>query len=316
MTNKEHKLTIDDLIVEYMIEKLEKGYKPEYTGKEFMGLINLFKDMGIEISDKLYDTKKLFKRFYERKEDREWSNVVNWQTMEKQILPHIDINYDKENEDFILSANYRLKEYDRSIINIYYMKDKRVKEIRNVIDTYLKNQPKDEIDLNTKTSPKEERLAKRYAAEIIQSIWDSYVQEKIHFGVWPNTNTDINKYLLEEDYAKKYGIDSLREQLLNLYKVLCKRLAIMYHNDKNLIISTYKTDYLARHNYEKLIKDYENLMNIAFYKDKIMKLDFSKKIFEEENIVGIYAYDDMKSVVVSNINLNVKTLVRNLDNAK
>ena len=42
MVNQEHTLTVDDLIIVYLIEKTKQGYIPEVTEEEFMNFLKYF----------------------------------------------------------------------------------------------------------------------------------------------------------------------------------------------------------------------------------------------------------------------------------
>ena len=54
MINKEHKLTVDDLIVEYMICKIENNYEPNIFASEFMTFLKYFEEK-MEVEDVIYD---------------------------------------------------------------------------------------------------------------------------------------------------------------------------------------------------------------------------------------------------------------------
>lgn len=42
MINLEHNLTVDDLIVEYMMYKVKNGYEPQFLTSEFMEFLRFF----------------------------------------------------------------------------------------------------------------------------------------------------------------------------------------------------------------------------------------------------------------------------------
>ena len=66
MVNLEHKLTVDDLIVEYMMYKTNNGYEPSFSTSEFINFLYFFESK-MKVEDALYENEKLFKRFFERK---------------------------------------------------------------------------------------------------------------------------------------------------------------------------------------------------------------------------------------------------------
>lgn len=64
MVNLEHNLTVDDLIVEYMMYKVKNGYEPQFLTSEFMNFLCFF-EKKMPIQDVLYEKEKLFQRFFE-----------------------------------------------------------------------------------------------------------------------------------------------------------------------------------------------------------------------------------------------------------
>lgn len=317
MVNLEHKLTVDDLIVEYMICKIEKGYEPQFTTAEFINFLYFFESK-LKVQDVLYENEKLFNRFFERKYDWDWSKTINYNTMKKEINPHMEMVYSEEEQDYIIKPNYKLSCFDRSIINTYFMNKNDVKKVRDIIGEWLSNYPKREIDESIQINDNELMMGKYVAAEIISNIWDSYINKEIKRNTWPKQCKDINKYLFELDLAEIIGVKSIKNKLVELYKVLSKRIAILYHQDKNLKISSYTNVYLSRANFELLIKGYEDIINMAFreYK-KSLNIDISNLMFKESHEVdGIYDWDDdaeVKTTTTKIGNDNVKKLVRSLD---
>ena len=83
MINLEHKLTADDLIVEYMVYKVKNGYEPSFLVSEFMDFL-LYFESKMEVFDTLYDGIKLFERFFDRKKEFDWIHIISYSTMEKE----------------------------------------------------------------------------------------------------------------------------------------------------------------------------------------------------------------------------------------
>ncbi len=67
-------------------------------------------------------------------------------TGEKVITPHMKMEYSEKENDYIVSANYKLSDYDSSVINTYFMDKDTVKKIRNIISEFLSKEPKRKID--------------------------------------------------------------------------------------------------------------------------------------------------------------------------
>lgn len=327
MVNLEHKLTVDDLIVEYMMYKVKNGYEPSFLTSEFIIFLYFFESKML-VEDPLYENEKLFQRFFERKSESDWSRTVSCVTKEKEIIPHMDMVYSDKDNDYLIKANYKLSDFDRSVINTYFMDNGMGKyddfkgqtfKIRSIIGEYLSTQLKRKIDENIEIDENDLMVGKYITAEIIANIWESHIKVLVENQEWPRQCSDINKYLFKIDLAKIIGVKSMKSKFIELYNILSKRIAILYHQDKNLRISTHSNVYLARANYELLIQGHEKIMATTFgnYK-KSLDVDLSTLIFKESHeIDGVYDWDedpDIKTTTTTVGNENVKKLVRSLDN--
>lgn len=257
MVNLEHKLTADDLIVEYMMYKVKNGYEPSFLTSEFINFLYFFESK-ILVEESLYENEKLFQKFFERKSESDWSRTVSWATREKEIIPHMDMIYSDKDNDYLIKANYKLSDYDRSIINTYFMDNGmgqyddfkgQTFKIRSIIGEWLADYPKRKLDESIEIEEQNLLVGKYIAAEIIANIWHSYIDKQIENHNWPRQCKDINKYLFEMDLAEIIGTKSIKKDLIELYSVLSKRIAILYQQDKKLKISFYKNGYLAHANY-------------------------------------------------------------------
>lgn len=247
--------------------------------------------------------------------------------MKKHAEPHMEMIYSEEFCDYIIKANYKLSDFDRSVINTYFMDNGmrryddfqgKTGKIRGVIGEYLSNMPKRKIDESIEVDDNELTVGKYVAIEIITNIWNSYIDKLVENHRWPRQCKDINKYLLEIDLAETIGIKSIKSDLFELYNVLSKRVAILFHQDRDLKISSYSNGYLARANYELLIQGYEKIMGIAFGKfNKSLEIDLSTLTFRESHEMdGIYNWDEdseIKTITTTVGNEYVKKLMGNFD---
>ncbi len=158
----------------------------------------------------------------------------------------------------------------------------KVLEIRNVIGEYLSDKPKRTIDETIEVDLESLFVAKYITVKIIINIWDSYINNLIDCHRWPEQCRNINKYLFDIDLAEIIGIKSIKKDLLNFYKVISKRIAILYMFDKNLKISNCSGGYLAKSNYEILIDGFQEMFEISFgnYKNSF-DIDLSLFKFKE-----------------------------------
>ena len=326
MVNKEHKLTVDDLIVEYMIYKVENGYAPSFTTGEFINFL-LYFESKMPVYDTLYDGEKLFDRFFQRKNEQDWYRTVNWNTFEKEKNPHMDMVYSSKDTSYLIKANYRLSNQDKSIINTYFMDNGMSKfehykgqafKIRNIIGEWLSDYPKRTINENVEVDNIYLIMGKYLAAEIIDIIWNAYVEENIKQGRWPKQCKNINKYLLEMDLAEIIALKSIKKELLDMYQTISKRIAILFTEDSKLKISSSSGSYLAHSNYKLLINGFEDLFKMAFgqYKSTFLidmeELSFTKR----HEIDDTYDWNDdtdVKTTITTIGYASVKKLVRSLD---
>ena len=320
MVNLEHKLTVDDLIVEYMMYKVKNGYEPSFLTSEFISFLYFFESK-MSVVDSIYENDKLFTRFFERKAESDWSRTVSWITKEKEIEPHMDMVYSEKDNDYLIRANYKLSDFDKSVINTYFMPGGqwgkgKTKEIRNIISEYLSNQQKRQLDESIEIDNNDLIIGQYVSAEIVVNIWESYIKKMIENHRWPRQCSDINKYLFQTDLAEIIGVESIKNNLVELFNEFSKRIAILYHQDKNLRISTHTNIYLARANYDLLIQGYEKIMGTTFGQyNKSFNVDLSNSTFTESHeLDGIYNWDEDPDVSVTTNKIdndNVKKLVRN-----
>lgn len=317
MVNLEHKLTVDDLIVEYAMYKVKNGYEPSFLTSEFIDFLHFFENK-MPVEDLLYEKEKLFKRFFERKGKSDWFIGTGWLINKEEIKPHMDMIYSNKDNDYLIKVNYKLSDYDRSVINTYFMNKEQVLKIRIIIGEWFENHSKRKIDEYVEIEGQNLLVGKYVAAEIITNIWNSFIDKQIQNHTWPKQCKDINKYLFEVDLAEIIDAKSIKKDLVELYSVLSKRVAILYQQDKQLKINSHTNKYLAHANYKLLVEGYENVMGIAFgeYK-KSLEVDLSDLTFEESHYVdGIYYLDedpDIETTTKSIKNEDAKKLVKNLD---
>lgn len=326
MVNLEKILTVDDLIVEYMVYKVKNGYDPKFLASEFMDFLQFF-ERKMKIEDVIYDKNILFQRFFERKSKSDWYRYSSCTSRVKQVCPHMEMTYSNEKNDFIVKANYKLSDYDISVINTYFMdgglsKNENYKgtayKIRNIIGEYLLSTPKRKIDESIEVDENELMIGKYCSSLIIYQIWDSYIDKQIFKNVWPKQCKDINKFLFDIDLAKIIEIPSIKDELIGLYKNLSKRISILYKEDHNFRASSLNNCYLARANYELLIKEYEKIISIAFGPyEKIFEINLSELIFRKtHDMPGISVWDDDKefeSITFEITNDKVKKLVKSIE---
>lgn len=307
MDNKERVLTVDDLIVEYMIMKVQLGYKPSYSLEEFISFLEYF-EQRLDVQDVLYDQERLFERFFERKKD-DWSIQIGsrfvggYKVGEEMIFfPHIEKRGD------VLYATNKLSDYDYGSLNIKYMSRKEQEYIKKIISDFLERMSKRKIDVNIAICNEEKELGEVIAALFVSSIWDEYVKERIREHQWPYQCREIEEYLLNIDLAKIIKLPSIRSELLSFYKDVSKRIAVLLHNDSRLEINNIDNPYLPYSNYMSIMDGYSHLLSVC------KNCFYCVSIYDNVFICNSDRTNKYSDSVITKLNdKNAKMLVRKLN---
>lgn len=305
MVKLKHMLTVDDLIVKYMIVKVELGYEPSYTIDEFISFLKYFTQYK-EVNDVTYDGNMLFDRFFERKKN-DWMVSLG---RDKVFVPHIE----RVNDDLIISK-YNLSCYDDSVINVYFMSRDEKIEIVNLIINFLKDKPKRNADTSIDISKNSLMVGESISALFVNLIWEQYVKEKVLNRCWPQQCRNIHQYLFDMDLAEIINLSSIKGDLLQFYKNISKRISVLIEKDPSLMIRSIDSSYLAYANYRYIMEGYEELL----YR---LCLDCSFEVRVADNIflvnydkydrysasVGTKLDDDKTKKLVRTINKNIKSL--------
>lgn len=275
MVNQEHKLTVDDLIIVYLIEKTKQGYIPEVTEEEFMDFLKYFISKK-EIQDMLWDYNQLINRLIERKNKEDWFDD-----------PHIEFT-----QDGILKPNYKLSLYDESVINPYFMSKRRKQEIKDYVTEYLKKFPKRTLTISDEKNivPKEE--CKLSSALLMEYLWKYYIDKKTEERKYPKQCNDIIKYLIEEELAPKIELESVREKYLNFYLDFARKVSCLLDRDPNLKIDNYWSHFLAYSNYQIITNDSQENILRSFCEEygNNFQIDFSTLTMYVDNLDRLRYY--------------------------
>lgn len=274
MINLERKLTVDDLIVSYLAEKMKQGYISEITEQEFMEFLKYFSSKKY-VYDILWNYNSLINRFLERKSKNDWNKE-----------PHMYFTKDKK-----LKPNYIFSGYDESVITPYFMSQKKQKEIQNYITEFLKTLPKRKIDISNKGNIKVFESCQKSSALITEYLWLYYIRKEIENHRWPKQCTDIIKYLLEDDLATKIELESVRDKYLNFYHDFAIKASLLLESDSNLKIDNYHNHFLAYSNYQIITSDcQENILKNFCEEYNNFQIDFSTSTMYVEELDKLRYY--------------------------
>lgn len=273
MINDGYRLSVDDLIVEYMIMKIKMGYYPWYMIDEFMDFVLYFEGYK-KIDDVLYDGDRLFNRFFERKIG-DWSfNDISLFFSEKKYVPHMFRDGSR------IVATNKLGRYDDSLLNIYFMSDSEQNNIRNIIVRYLNRFKKRDLCFDFDVSDRCIELGEYISARFICSLWREYVYKYIDLKRWPIQCRNINEYLLDIDLASIINLPSIRDDVISFYRDVSKKISFMIEEDNCLEIMSSDNVYLPYANYEYIFNGYRDLFD-SMCRDCYFEVIVGKNLFIE-----------------------------------
>ncbi len=299
MISTENNIKIDDLIVEYMLCKVNNGYETNFLTQEFIKFLKFFESK-IQVDDSLYEGEKLFQRFFERKAQEQWIVTKKQISNKIEIISNMNMIYSEIDNDYIISANYKLCDYDSILDDSVDITTK----IKDIIIEYLSNQPKRIIDDSVEISEDELKIGRQLATLVTTQIWYSCIYMLMDQHMWPKQCVDIDKYLFDTDLSEVIGIP-MRDKLLEFYSTFSKRIAVLYNQDKDLKATSYRGSCLSRANYKILIQGYEKLIKTTFKAHKVLiDIDLSKlKITEFEEVYCDYKNGDNYEVDITSISI-------------
>lgn len=275
MINLEHKLTVDDLVVNYLAEKTKKGFINGFEQKEFLDFLTFFKSH-FEVMGDITDYNTYIENFIKRKNKRDWSDK-----------PHITF------QDGVVKPTYEFSSYDESVINTYFKSRKDKENIIKAIMDYLKENNPKPISSSTIIGQDLES-AKLFSATLFLNIWSSYTNSYIDEKRWPSQCKNIYKYLIEDDLAPRIEIPSIKQDLLKFYNDSYTLVGAMQQSDDKLEISSYSNGFLAYANYLnfvnnlnqkellKYLSDMDFTMNFSIDEIKIVTVDSAPCYYEDD----------------------------------
>lgn len=282
MEKLEQKLTVDDLIMEYILYIIKNGYDSQFSTTQFMVFLHFFESQ-MQVEDVLYGKKQLFTRFFER---------------EKEYTSHLDMEYNRNLKDYFIQANYQLNASDCRSLSTNFMDSSDVEKIRKLIAQFWENIQKRKI--NTSISIKEENLLiGKYTTA--QMIMDALTRE---------LELDSEK-LVSDELFESPELKSFEKSLPIFYDEISKRIAILYQCNPNLKIDNDENRYLANYHYHLLKDGYESIFEKYSIGDLTkLEIDLNQKSF-----ISIEQKAEQEIIKQKEIgNDQAKTFVKNLDN--
>lgn len=282
MLYKNSKINVEDIILIYLVAKLQKGYCPYFGKQELFNFLTY-----IDSKKEIHGLKMNF-------------NYL----MNKTIYKHIGKTIDERTHIEIDKYNMVRPTYDFTIYDMCFIEIKKddLVDINKLIDDFLIPYPKRKIIIPNVITSENINRANMLSALTVEFIWNSYIDEFINLGLWPRHCTDINQYLIENDLASLLELPSIKDELLSFYSIFSRRLSGLIQREENVKVSGNSRDLLAYSNYMCLTKTFENLLSYTNHKYfELSVIDKNNHKIKNDNIVDID---------------KAKKLVKVLDNTK
>lgn len=244
MFNLKHKLTINDLVIIYLAEKLKGGGYNFLDEEEFSDFIHFFNEQK-NTKFSFEDYNKFIQKVIDKKMDRDW-----------KCGTHIYID-----QDNIVRANYHFSNFDENTSAIGFMNKDDKKIILKIIREYISKLPKREIKEQFAIEPEMLEIGFLYSALMVNGIWSYYRDKYVKNQLWPKQCSDIERYLLEQDFALLIDLPSIRKDLMSFYKTFAYRMATLIQLEKKVEFSSSKNNLLAYSNYMYCTNGFDILMN-------------------------------------------------------
>lgn len=287
---KNKNLTVYDLIIEYMITKIELGYEPSYTMDEFDSFLE-FLDGRLEVDGVSLDRKEMLDNFYGKMYERYWCYFD--ENNKKICVPHI-----KRVNDNLLVATNRLGKHDIYTTNICKMNRKNRENIKKYMEYFLYGMEKRRINTDVELSYENIELAKLMTAKLIYIIIRNYQINLVHQSLF-----NIERRILHAGLNDVITNKMLEKEMIDFYRVVYIRIACLLEEDPELIITNKKDICLGYSNYMSIMKDYGKF--ICLCENNAFEIDTT----DDREIL------DNRSILSTKINENdVKTLKKILDN--
>ena len=231
---------IKTLAIEYLYYRLKNDYEPSFEISELFNLVD-YLDGKAEITGILSNPKQMKEKLY---------NILVKEYVNKPGC------FDMEENK--IKANYRFNLFDVVLNQACYHegdKGEDLLKLREMIGEYLKDTPKRKIQ-------KEEPIKKEYLEKsqmiVANMIYDIYMaqNEKLE------SIDDIN--------IIKKSMQKLKLDIFNIYYIVTKRLAILYQENPDLMIS-----------YRLITSGFEEIFNETYNYKKAIKIDLSEKTIQK-----------------------------------
>lgn len=233
--------SLEELLKEYIVEKVRRGYETRYTVKE---LVDYLDYISYYVKTTLEQSSLRYNEEVQRYLDKECEKLVP--VIESRLTgvyrPTYQLHYEPKNKDLgkvPVVIDFSDYEFDAGLT--FYLGRNGVKR---TISTFS--------DVDGLTY----KFAERTAASMIEHIWGSKIQKEIENRRWPSQCTNISRFIIETDLANIIGLPSMREELFDFFFTVRERLGNLAYGESDFRISNEEKELLAKSNFDLVMEGF------------------------------------------------------------
>lgn len=248
--------TLDGLITKYITEKTRRGYDASCTSEEIADFLDFISYYVIVNSShtNYKEALRYYLNSYESK-SKKWSTIKEdfvYTPIVKQlesglVVPTYDLIYELPEYG---AFNSEEEAYDDAV-NFYLSMYMEYNCPRRKIIT--------EVDLDDETV----QFGENAAAALVLQIWNNRKNRYQKDGSWPTQCNDIKKYLLDRDLSSIIELPAMRDELIDFYLTVSKRIMYLSQDDSDFRMSNFEEEILAKSNFDLVMDGY---LNSSFYR--------------------------------------------------
>lgn len=236
--SKEKACNCNNIITEYIVEKVRNGYELSCTSEELMEVL--------EMATSFVDVNtKNFCDAVERYIEGNASKRKVWSVRQGDFVYNPIV---KRTESGLIIPTYDLSRPSQSVMDY---------ALSQYLTEFMKrNCEKRKVDETISIDYQTTQFSQSAAAALVCDIWSKKIGRLIENGRWPIQCTDIKEFLIDQDLASIIKESPMREDLLNFYFDVANRIALLSVKDYNFRMTNYDNEVLAKANFDFVIDGY------------------------------------------------------------
>lgn len=243
----------DDLITEYIVEKIRRGYETSCTVEEITDFLD-FVSYFITFNDLNFTYNEVIENYIQGKGSKKYI----WNIRRKQ---HDELPIVKQTTNGLIVPTYNLEyssircDANSPLVAKRYEVDK---ELASCLNLFMeRNCIKRNIDTSLSTDETTRQFCYNASAALILKIWNTKMKKYVDDGKWPSQCVDIKEFIIDTDLASIIKLPSMREDLINFYFIVSERMMHIAENDFDFRITNFEKEVLAKANFDFIMDGFD-----------------------------------------------------------